>query len=223
MGSEIPPSLREIAHIQGGIVTRKQAIHAGLSSGAIISKLKYRRWQQIYRGVYATFSGPLSRTARLWAAVLYAGNGAELSHETAAELHGLATRRCPLIHVSVPASRRVHGAVGLVIHVSARAGTTRFQRGEIPHTPVDDTIVDLVDVASSPDDVRELVNRAITGRITTDRPLRAAAGKRKRMRWRREFGQIIAAASPGTRLSGTTPPAAVLPAGGSPAGLPRYP
>lgn len=200
MGSEIPPSLREIAHIQGGIVTRKQAIRAGLSSGVIISKLKYGRWQQVYRGVYATFSGPLSRTARLWAAVLYAGNGAELSYETAAELHGLVRRPCPLIHVSIPASRRVHGAPGVVIHVSARAGATRFHRGEIPHTPVDDTIIDLVDAANSLDDVREVVNRAITRRITTDWPLRAAARKRKRMRWRREFGEIVATASSGPRL-----------------------
>ncbi len=89
MSGEVPRGLREIAHCQGGIVSRRQALATGMTPGAIVAKIKYARWQQLYRGVYATFTGPLSREARLWAAVLYAGKGARLSHETAAELHGL--------------------------------------------------------------------------------------------------------------------------------------
>ncbi|HEX8008830.1 MAG TPA: type IV toxin-antitoxin system AbiEi family antitoxin domain-containing protein, partial [Trebonia sp.] len=138
MGSDIPRSLRELARFQGGVVTRKQALAAGISTGAIVSKLKYARWRQIYRGVYATFTGPVSREAGLWAAVLYAGKGAELSHETAAELHGLTDRPAPLIHVTVPAGRRVRPVPGLVIHLSARARNTCFPRGVLPHTFVED-------------------------------------------------------------------------------------
>src|SRR6185437_14314851 len=89
MSGQVPPGLREIARCQGGVVTRQQALRTGMTAGAIVAKIKYGRWRQLYRGVYATFTGPLSRQARLWAAVLYAGNGARLSHETAAELHGL--------------------------------------------------------------------------------------------------------------------------------------
>lgn len=46
----------------------------------------------IHPGVYATFTGQVGRQARMWAALLYAGEGARLSHETAAELTGLADR-----------------------------------------------------------------------------------------------------------------------------------
>lgn len=195
MGRGIPSSLRESAEFQGGIVTRKQALSAGLSAGEIVSKFRYARWQVVYRGVYATFTGPLCREARLWAAILYAGRGAELSYETAAEFYGLAARRAPLIHVSVPASRRVQPAPGLSIHVSARAGATRFPRGVLPRTSVADTILDLAEAASGIGEIQRIVVRAIERGLTGEGELRVSARKRRRLRWRAEFGEIVAAAA----------------------------
>lgn len=214
MGSEIPPKLREVAHFQGGVVTRKQALRAGVASGAIISKVRYGRWRQVYHGVYAIYTGPLSRAAQLWAAVLYAGREAELSHETAAELHGLTGGPSQLIHISIPPSRRVQSAPGLKIHISVRAGATCFQRGVLPHSSIEDTILDLIEAAESLDGVREWITAG--RRATGDRPLRAAARKRKRMRWRREFEEIVAAAArtptpAGSGSSGTAPPRAPQP------------
>jgi hypothetical protein len=197
MGSEIPPSLREIAQFQSGIVTRKQALHAGLSTGSIVSKLRFGRWRQIYRGVYATFTGPLHRKAELWAAVLYAGAGAELSHETAAELYGFADRRAAVIHVSVPHSRRVQPVRGLLIHISVHVGSIEFPPPVLPCTSIENTIIDLVDSAIKFDDVCGWVTRAFVRGLTSDRALRMAARTRKRLRWRTEFGQMVAAASRG--------------------------
>src|SRR5579862_4580638 len=82
MGNEIPWILGELARFQAGIITRQQALGAGVSTSTIVSKVKHGRWRQVYRGVYAMFTGPLTREAQLWAAVLYAGKGAQLSHET---------------------------------------------------------------------------------------------------------------------------------------------
>src|SRR5215475_2487162 len=98
MSAELPAELRRTAGRQAGIVTRKQAINAGMSSPAIAWKLRAREWRQVYRGVYATFTGGLPRKARLWAAVLYAGDGAVLSHESAGELQGLVDKPGDLIH-----------------------------------------------------------------------------------------------------------------------------
>ncbi len=66
-------------------------------------RVRSGRWRPIHPGVYATFSGSLTRRTRLWAAVLSAGPGAALSHETAAELHRLADKPVELIHLTVPA------------------------------------------------------------------------------------------------------------------------
>jgi hypothetical protein len=197
MNGDIPRGLREVARFQGGVVTRKQALAAGLSTGAIVSKIKYARWRQLYRGVYATFTGPVSREARLWAAVLYAGKGAELSHETAAELHGLIDRPAIAIHVTVPASRRVRPAPGLVIHLSARARNVWFPRGVLPHTFVEDTVLDLVHAADDFDDVCGWVTRAFGRRLTGEGPLLATMTQRKKLRWRAELEGLVRAAAGG--------------------------
>jgi hypothetical protein len=68
--------------------------------------LRNRRWQPLYRGVYAAFTGEPSRTAWRWAAVLRAGEGAALSHYTAAELDRLTDRASNVIHVTIGHDRR---------------------------------------------------------------------------------------------------------------------
>jgi hypothetical protein len=74
--------------------------------------------------------------ARLWAAILYAGPGAVLSHETAAEIDGLIDTRSADIHLTVPGPRRVQKVAGIQIHRSRRLGGLRFPPGEIPgHGP----------------------------------------------------------------------------------------
>jgi hypothetical protein len=198
MSKEIPAQLRELARFQGGVVTRWQALGCGLSTSMITSKIRYGRWQQVYRGVYATFTGPLTREARLWAAVLYAGKGAQLSYESAAELHGLSDRPSPLIHVTIPASRRVSPAGGVVLHISSRTDTgARFPRGVLPRTFVEETILDLVHAARDLDDACGWVTSAFGRRLTSERPLRATMDGRKKLRWRRQLDEIITAAAGG--------------------------
>ena len=78
-----------------------------MSPGAIAAKIKFGRWQRVHAGVYATFTGPITRDAQLWAAVLAAGPGAQLSHQTAAEINRLTDHQSPFIHVTIPANRRI--------------------------------------------------------------------------------------------------------------------
>ena len=60
---------------QCGIVDRAQAKQAGFSDRQIWHRLRSGRWQRVHEGVYATFTGPLTRDARLWAALRRAGEG----------------------------------------------------------------------------------------------------------------------------------------------------
>jgi Transcriptional regulator, AbiEi antitoxin len=57
--NQIPASLRQQARNQDGIITRRQAIRAGVSADKIAWLLKRGTWQQVYRGVYVTFTGPV--------------------------------------------------------------------------------------------------------------------------------------------------------------------
>jgi hypothetical protein len=199
MGNEIPRVLSDLARFQAGVISRQQALGAGLSTSAIVSKVKHGRWRQIHRGVYATFTGPLTREAQLWAAVLYAGEGAQLSHHTAAELHGLYHGQSRLIHVTVPAHRRVRPVAGMVIHISGRTDPgARFARGVLPHTFVEETITDLVQAARNLDDACGWITSAFGRRLTGEGPLRATMSSRKKLRWRARLDDVVTAAAGGT-------------------------
>lgn len=164
----------------------------------IRSKVDSGRWQRVHRGVYAMFTGPLSRGAQLWAAVLYAGSGAVLSHETAAEVDGLADRPSAAIHVTIPGDRRVYPVPGLRVHRSRHLRDLRFPPGELPRTWVEDTILDLAATKSDFDDVCALVTAAFGRYKTTADIMRTVLTERTLHRWRREIDELVTAAADGT-------------------------
>jgi hypothetical protein len=77
-----------IAHDQDGLITRQQALAAGMSSGALGRAVR-GRWQIVLPGVYATFTGPLADVHRRRAAVLYGGHGALITGAMACQMCGL--------------------------------------------------------------------------------------------------------------------------------------
>jgi putative AbiEi antitoxin of type IV toxin-antitoxin system len=197
MGSEIPLALQVLAIRQAGVLSSSQVIGAGMSRNALKSKVNHGKWRRIYPGVYATFTGDMSRTARLWAIALYGGPGARLSHETAAELLRLTDKRCSLVHLTIPAGRKVRPPRGVVIHRSTRTSRPWQPVGLPPHTFIEETIIDLVQGAANLDDVIALIAGAFGRRLTSEPHLRRAAAERKKLRWRRELDEIISMAAGG--------------------------
>ncbi|MFL6055970.1 MAG: type IV toxin-antitoxin system AbiEi family antitoxin domain-containing protein, partial [Actinoallomurus sp.] len=112
--------LEHVLARQCGVITRRQALACGLTDEGLRARVRGGRWQRVFRGVYAAFSGPLPREAALWAAVLRAGTGALLSHRTAAELYGLVDDVRDPIHVTVARGRNVLPIRGVRMHYSAR-------------------------------------------------------------------------------------------------------
>jgi very-short-patch-repair endonuclease len=188
---EVPRSLREQVSLQAGVLTRQQALNAGLPGEVVAWRVRSERWATIYPGIYATFTGPVSRTARLWAIALYAGPQARLSHQTAAELHRLSDEHCPLVHVSIPGSRRVRAPEGVVVHRRARLDSPWRPVGLPPHTFIDETIIDLVAAAADLDEVIAIVTGAFGRKLASEAHLKRLAGERARLRWRKELGQLI--------------------------------
>lgn len=179
------------ADAQAGILTRAQALRAGLSRAAIHARLSTGRWQRVWPGIFATFAGPLPRAAQLWAVVLHAGRGAVLSHETAAELHGLCERLDSAVHVSVPEDRRVVAPPGVVVHRSAHAERSRHPALEPPRTRIEETVLDLVHASRTVDRAVAWLARAVGARLTTSDRLRAAVETRYHLRWRRHVVSVL--------------------------------
>jgi predicted transcriptional regulator of viral defense system len=90
-----------LAESRGGVVTRAELRECGLSNATVARWIRAGRLHRIYRGVYALGHRALGITARLHAALLYAGPKAALSHTTASWLWGFWGTEPKRIHLSV--------------------------------------------------------------------------------------------------------------------------
>ncbi|MDQ2875964.1 MAG: endonuclease domain-containing protein [Actinomycetota bacterium] len=196
MNPESTPAWLALLELQSGVVSRGQALSHGLDDDMIENRLRSGRWRAVQWGVYATFSGRLSRESVLWAAVLRAGPGAALSHQTAAELLGLTDDRSDVIHLTVPLGRHPEPIPGAVVHRSGRIGAATHPAQLPPRTRVEETTIDLTQLAARFDDAFNWLCLAIGGRLTTTARLRAALEARPKVRWRP--GLTIALAEAGS-------------------------
>jgi len=172
---------------QARVVSGAQARDAGLTQKAIRWRVRSGRWLRLYRGAYATFTGEPPREARLWAALMRAGPGAVLSHETAAEIHGLTDQPSRQIHVMVPAERhpaRRKKIRGVIIHRSRRLAPEWQAPWLLPRTTVEETILDLVAAARTFDDAYGWISKGMGRRLTSAPSLSKALALRSRIRWR---------------------------------------
>jgi hypothetical protein len=200
MTLEIPAGCRELLARQDGVIGRSQALEFGLSPDSMRNRVRAADWQRIQRGVYATFSGEMTREAQLWAALLRAGPTAVLSHQTAAELYGLLRQPSSSIHVTVPATANPakHGTIpGVIVHRSRILEWTRHPVLLPPRTRIEDTVLDLIEAMDEPADRYDLICRAIGGQLTTAARLRLALKRRTRFRDRREAESALADAAHG--------------------------
>ncbi len=197
MAADLTPKLSELATLQLGVLSRAQVLASGLTDEVITARISRGSWQRLFPGVYAVFSGEVSREAALWAAVLYAGRGAMLSHQTAAELWKLTDEPSSLIHVTIPADRRVTKQPGLVLHLSARAKLAVHPSRNPPRSQVEETVIDLCGIADDLDTAVGWLTRAIGRRLTTRDKLRVALEARSRLRWRAPLAELLSPDSAG--------------------------
>lgn len=184
-------SLADCLERQEGVLTREQAIDAGLSRHAIEARAESGRWQRLHRGVFATFSGPVPRAAILWGAVLRAGENAVLSHHTAAEIWRLSDEPSASIHVSVPKQAGPLIIPGLVLHYSARLPGARHPARLPPQTTLEETVLDLAGLSRSAEDAVAWAIRACQRRLSTPDRISTALADRKRVRWRRDMTDAL--------------------------------
>jgi hypothetical protein len=153
--------------------------------------LESGRWQRLHTGVYAVFTGLPGRQAMLWAAVLRAGPGAALSYQTAAELDGLLDHPAPMIHVTIPATRRATSIRDVVVHTRLNAEQARHPARLPPRTRLEETVLDLTDHCDDIVAAMDWVSRALGRRLTTQDKLSRAAAQRAQLRWRADLTRML--------------------------------
>jgi len=95
-----------VAHDQQGDITTGQLLRLGLGRDAINYRAKTGRLYRLYQGVYAVGHRPVSPLSRAMAAVLACGEGAVLSHGSAATLWGITKEWRTPLEVTARSARR---------------------------------------------------------------------------------------------------------------------
>ncbi|MGH3616006.1 MAG: DUF559 domain-containing protein [Pseudonocardia sp.] len=100
---------------QAGVISRAQAIAAGMSADAVDHRLRTRRWRPLHPRVYLVGGHRYDDEVRVRAAVLWAGDGAVLSGAAAAWWHGMVERAPATVGVTVSRRRYPRPRPGVAV------------------------------------------------------------------------------------------------------------
>jgi very-short-patch-repair endonuclease len=171
--------VERLARSQHGVVGREQLLALGMGRRAIGRRLEQRRLHEMHRGVYVFGARRISRKGRWTAAVLACGEGALLSHRSAARLWGLLSHASERVDVTRP-GRRV-SREGIVSHRGFVLDDEREVVDGIPVTSPFRTIFDLAAVAPMREVERawhEAEVRQLTDRVSLPLLLERYPGRR---------------------------------------------
>ena len=123
--------IARIAARQHGVASYRQLRQSGMSQPVISRRAKAGRLHRLHRGVYAVGHTRLSFEGRCMAAVLAMGEGAAVSHQSAAALWGMLKPGDGPIHVSLGGNSGRERRRGIAIHRSHSliAGVTTRRNG----------------------------------------------------------------------------------------------
>jgi hypothetical protein len=189
-----------ILRSQGGLISRRQALGAGLGTSGIARKIRRREWAVVHPGVFIDHTGPLSWHERAWAAVLFSWPAA-LCHESAiraAEGPGRRGRDDDQIHVAVARSRHLVAPPGVRLHRnSGLLEQVRWNLGP-PRVRYEDAVLDAAAEAKSDLASIAILADACGARRTTALRLLDAAKARPRLAKRSWLTGILADVAAGT-------------------------
>jgi very-short-patch-repair endonuclease len=174
-------AIAKIAGRQDNVITRDQLLAAGLTRGAIAHRVGSGRWRQQHRGVYLVGPAPPTPMARARAAVLACGDGAVVSHRSAASLFGLLPETAGDVEITV-AGRNPGDHAGIKLHRTKplpRQDVTKVRGFKV--TSIARTICDLA-ATESPRDTEQAFQEALYREIVTVKALEAVLDREPRRR-----------------------------------------
>jgi hypothetical protein len=196
-GDGAPADLDWLLELQSGIASTAQLRARGITPGRIRAQVAAGRWQLAYPRVVFVHGGLVPYIARGWGAVLWAGQGAAVSHQTAGFLMGLVVAEPAHVHIAIPEFRRLAPPSGVTLH---RVSSPEIdKRRALPQTTVERTTLDLVSLCLTADEVVTVLSAAIQTRLTTAPRLLAALEHLPKMRWRNAVRTLLGPELDGVR------------------------
>lgn len=182
----------DVLRQQDGVISRRQALDAGLQEHDVRRLLRRKDWSRVHPGVYVNHTGPLTWPQRAWAAVLYAAPAA-LCFESA-----LGDESSP-IHVAVTRRRAILAEpVGVRIHHLGHLDERVLWNVHPPRMRYDEAVLDVACRAGRELDAIAVLANACQSRRTTARRLLQALDSRERVRRRAWLRAVLVDISEGT-------------------------
>jgi very-short-patch-repair endonuclease len=172
-GANSDQVIARLAAKEHGVVAASQLAGAGLPDYTVTRRVRAGRLHRLHRGVYAVGHTRLTFEGRCTAAVLALGDGAAVSHWSAAAVWGMLQPHSGPIHVTVSGNGGRKRRRGITIHRShsLTAGVTTLRHG-IAVTKPARTLRDLH--RTDPEPVyRRAVRRALDLALITSEQLRS--------------------------------------------------
>jgi predicted transcriptional regulator of viral defense system len=168
--------LYELAELQGGFFTTKQARAGGFADNTHPYHVKTGNWIRVHRGIYrlAQFPPPERPDLVLW--YLWSRNRSEVpqgvySHETALALHELSDSMPAKLHMTVPPEFHRFGKIPAVLRLH-RANLTKKDVEEMNGVKVTRPLLTIADIVASgklsfelqQQSIREAIDRGLVTR-----------------------------------------------------------
>lgn len=173
-----------ILSLQHGVISRAQAIEAGLAEHDVRRQVRRRAWVLLLPGVYLNHTGEPTWLQRAWAATLHAGDSA-LCHDSAlraTEGPGKSHRDESVIHVAIDRDRRILSpADWLVVHRIADFDAKVRRNASPPTVRIEQALVDLAAGASTDFAAIGVLTDAVSARRTTAERILTALEARTRI------------------------------------------
>jgi hypothetical protein len=167
--------VRRVADRQSGRISAAQLAALGIKTVVVSQWVGQGYLIAELPRVYAVGHRAPSVEADLWAAVLYAGPGAMLSHATALWWHGLIDRQPWPLQVTTP--RRCRSLRGISVHGRRTCKRTLHKR--LPTTTVEQALLDYAAVAP-PERLRHVLANADYHKVLDIPALQVIAGEGRR-------------------------------------------
>ncbi len=135
--------LYSLADTQLGYFSTSRAAEVGVDRRYLAHHVRSGNLERVSRGVYRLLNYPSHPFEDVMATVLWVGDGAAASHDTALAIYGLADAMPPVIHITVP--RRFRGSrPGVLTHRAPLPAGDITVRDGIPVTTPLRTILDVI-------------------------------------------------------------------------------
>lgn len=173
----VDEAIAQIAARCGGNISLAQLRTLGLSRGAIAHRVATGYLRRRFRGVFAVGHEAEPPHAWEWAAVLYGGRGAAISHESAIRtMELLPAMPRTVIHVSLP-SRSTRTQDGIRLHRTPSLRRPDLGRWDgLPITTAARALLDFAPTAV-PRDLERAVAEAFVQELVNRRKLEAVLGR----------------------------------------------